>query len=109
MIPKPLVSVIVIFLNAADFLQEAIDSVLAQSYNDWELLLVDDGSNDGSSEIAKTFVSQNSLQIHYLEHEGHRNLGMSATRNLGIRNAKGKYIAFWMLMTIGCQKDSKLT
>lgn len=94
MIPKPLVSVIVIFLNAADFLQEAIDSVLAQSYNDWELLLVDDGSNDDSGEIAKTFASQNPLQIHYLEHEGHQNLGMSAARNLGIRKAKGNYIAF---------------
>ena len=87
MLPKPLVSVIVIFLNAADFLQEAIDSVLAQSYKDWELLLVDDRSNDGSSEIAKTFASRNPLRIHYLEHEAHRNLGMSATRNLGLRHA----------------------
>lgn len=94
MTDTPLVSVIIIFLNAADFLQEAIESVLAQTYEDWELLLVDDGSNDGSSAIAKNFASQSPVRIHYLEHEGHQNLGMSATRNLGIRNANGNYIAF---------------
>lgn len=91
---KPLVSVIVIFLNAADFLQEAIESVLAQTYEQWELLLVDDGSNDGSSEIAVSYASQNPTRIKYLEHDGHQNLDMSATRNLGIRKAKGDYIAF---------------
>ena len=91
---KPLVSVIVIFLNAADFLQEAVESVLAQTYEHWELLLVDDGSNDGSSEIAMSFALENSAQIKYLEHDGHQNLGMSAARNLGIRKAKGDYIAF---------------
>jgi glycosyltransferase involved in cell wall biosynthesis len=94
MVHKPLVSVIVIFLNAADFLQEAIESVLAQTYEDWELLLVDDGSSDGSSEIAMRFVSENSARIKYFEHEDHQNLGMSAARNLGIRKAKGDYIAF---------------
>lgn len=91
---KPLVSVIVIFLNAADFLAEAIQSVAVQTYGQWELLLVDDGSNDASSEIARRFASENPAQIRYLEHEGHQNRGMSAARNLGIREAKGEYIAF---------------
>jgi glycosyltransferase involved in cell wall biosynthesis len=94
MVPKPLVSVIVIFLNASDFLQAAIESVLAQTYEHWELLLVDDGSNDGSTEIAMSYASENSARIKYFEHDGHQNLGMSAARNLGIRKAKGKYIAF---------------
>ena len=49
---KPLVSVIIIFLNPGAFLQEAIDSVLAQSYDRRELLLVDDGSTDGSTDVA---------------------------------------------------------
>ena len=89
-----LVSVIVIFLNASDFLREAIESVLAQTYEHWELLLVDDGSHDGSTEIAKSFAAENSARIKYFEHEGHQNLGMSAARNLGIRRAKGDYIAF---------------
>lgn len=91
---KHLVSVIVIFLNASDFLQEAIESVLAQTYEHWELLLVDDGSNDGSTEIAMSFAAENSARIKYFEHDAHQNLGMSAARNLGIRKAKGDYIAF---------------
>ena len=89
-----LVTIIIIFLNAADFLHESIESALAQTYKHWELLLIDDGSSDGSSEIAIGFASQNPLKIRYLEHKSHKNLGMSASRNLGIRNANGKYIAF---------------
>ena len=88
------VTVIIIFLNAAEFLEEAIQSVLVQSYKNWELLLVDDGSNDGSTEIAIKFAIQYSSQIKYFEHDCHENLGMSASRNLGIRNAKGDYVAF---------------
>jgi glycosyltransferase involved in cell wall biosynthesis len=89
-----LVSVIIIFLDAEPFLKEAVESVLAQTYTDWELLLVDDGSSDGSSEIALSYASNRPSRIFYLEHEGHQNLGMSAARNLGIRHASGKYIAF---------------
>ena len=91
---KHLVSVIVIFFNASDFLQTAIESVLAQTYEHWELLLVDDGSNDGSTEIALRFASENSSRIKYIEHDGHQNLGMSAARNLGIHKAMGDYITF---------------
>jgi glycosyltransferase involved in cell wall biosynthesis len=89
-----LVTVIIIFLNAAEFIQEAIESVLAQSYKKWELLLVDDGSHDESTDLAIKFASQYPSQIKYLEHDGHQNLGMSAARNLGLRNAKGNYVAF---------------
>jgi len=49
---KPRVSVIIIFLNEEKFIQEAIESVFAQTYDNWELLLVDDGSTDASTEIA---------------------------------------------------------
>jgi glycosyltransferase involved in cell wall biosynthesis len=90
----PLVSVIIIFLNEADFLEEAVDSVLAQTYEQWELLLVDDGSSDGSTQIALKYCARNHAKICYLEHPGHKNLGMSASRNLGILHANGKYIAF---------------
>ncbi|MCF6158761.1 MAG: glycosyltransferase family 2 protein [wastewater metagenome] len=93
MTSNPLVSVIMIFLNAEVFIKEAIESVLAQTYNNWELLLVDDGSTDKSSEIALQYVKQYLGKIHYLEHKGHQNCGMSASRNLGIKNARGKYIA----------------
>jgi glycosyltransferase involved in cell wall biosynthesis len=91
---KPLVSAIIIFWNEEKFLQEALESVLAQTYDHWELLLVDDGSTDASTEITLRYAKQYPEKIRYLEHQGHQNRGMSATRNLGIRNAKGEYIAF---------------
>jgi glycosyltransferase involved in cell wall biosynthesis len=91
---KPLVSVVIIFLNAEKFLQEAIESVIAQTYENWELLLVDDGSSDGSTDIARHYSTQRADKVTYLEHPGHANRGMSASRNLGIRRAHGKYIAF---------------
>jgi hypothetical protein len=91
---RPWVSAIIIFLNAAQFIQEAIESVFAQTYDHWELLLVDDGSTDGSTAIALRYAHQYPQRVCYLEHPGHQNLGMSASRNLGISNAKGAYIAF---------------
>jgi glycosyltransferase involved in cell wall biosynthesis len=91
---KPLVSGIIIFLNANKFIQEAIESVFAQTYNNWELFLVDDGSTDGSTQIALRYAEQHPEKVHYLEHRGHQNRGMSASRNLGISHAKGEYIAF---------------
>jgi glycosyltransferase involved in cell wall biosynthesis len=90
----PLVSAITIFLNAKRFLEEAIESVLAQTCDNWELLLVDDGSTDGSTAIARRRAERSAGRIRYLEHEGHRNRGMSASRNLGIRHARGEYLAF---------------
>ena len=90
---RPLVSAIAIFLNEETFLEEAIASVIAQTYDNWELLLVDDGSTDGSSAIAKRYAAQYPDQIRYLEHPNHQNLGMSASRNLGKDHARGKYIS----------------
>jgi glycosyltransferase involved in cell wall biosynthesis len=91
---SPLVSVIMIFFNEERFIEEAIESVLAQTYKNWELLLVDDGSTDGSTDFALRYAERYSDQIRYLEHEGHQNRGMSASRNLGIGEARGQYIAF---------------
>jgi glycosyltransferase involved in cell wall biosynthesis len=90
---KPLVSTVMIFLNEEKFIREAIESVFAQTYENWELLLVDDGSTDGSTEIAMRHAEQWPEKVRYLEHQGHRNRGMSASRNLGIRHAQGNYIA----------------
>ena len=91
---KPVVSVISIFFNEEKFIEDAVKSVFAQTYHEWELLLVDDGSTDKSTEIARRFAEQRPERVRYFEHDGHENRGMSATRNLGIRNAKGDYIAF---------------
>ncbi|MGQ3685781.1 MAG: glycosyltransferase [Candidatus Loosdrechtia sp.] len=90
---KPLVSVITIFLNGEKFLREAIESVLAQTYDNWELLLVDDGSTDSSTAIARQYAERYPAKIRYYEHDNHQNLGKSISRNLGFRNARGDYIA----------------
>lgn len=89
----PTVSVVLIFFNEERFLAEAVESVRAQTFEDWELLLCDDGSEDASTQQARAFA-QADPRIHYLEHDGHENKGMSETRNLGIRNARGSFISF---------------
>lgn len=91
---RPLVSAIIIFLNGERFIREAIESVFAQTYQNWELLLVDDGSTDHSTEMARAYAEQHPWKVTYLDHPGHQNFGMSAARNLGIKAAKGKFIAF---------------
>ncbi len=90
----PRVSVVIIFLNPGGFLREAVDSVCTQTFGDWELLLVDDGSTDGSSQIAQSLAEASGGRLAYLEHPGHANRGMSETRNLGLRHARGEYLAF---------------
>lgn len=89
----PVVSVVLIFYEDERFLPEAIESVLAQSYTDWELILADDGSQDGSTAIARRYADAHPSRIRYTEHPGHANRGASATRNLGIRHARGRYVA----------------
>lgn len=91
---SPLVSCVIIFLNTQEYLEEAIESILTQTYTDWELFLVDDGSTDGSTKIAQRYAQKHPDRIFYLEHEGHQNRGMSASRNLGIKRARGEFIAF---------------
>jgi glycosyltransferase involved in cell wall biosynthesis len=91
---RPLVSVIVPFWNASAFIGEAIDSVLAQTLQSWELLLIDDGSSDGSVEIARGYAERFPGRIRCVQHEIHQNRGVAASRNLGVRHANGRYIAF---------------
>jgi glycosyltransferase involved in cell wall biosynthesis len=88
------VSVIIIFLNTEKYLGEAIESVISQTYEDWEIILVDDGSTDRSAEIAQHYARLRPGQIRYFYHPGHINLGKGASRNLGIQHAKGDYLAF---------------
>lgn len=90
---EPLVSVITIFLDAEQYLEEAVASVRAQSYAAWELLLVNDGSRDRSGEIARRLAAEDPARIRYLHHPDGRNHGMSASRNLGVEAARGEYIA----------------
>ena len=81
------------FLNAERFIEEAIDSVLAQTLQDWELILVDDGSSDTSAAIAHTYATQIPARIRVLQHPGGGNRGIAASRNLGMAASHAPYIA----------------
>lgn len=84
-----LVSVVIPTYNRKATLERAILSVLSQTYTDWELIIVDDGSTDGTEELVEKYISE---RIHYIKSEV--NQGVSKTRNIGIRHAKGEYVAF---------------
>lgn len=90
----PLVSAVIIFLDADEFIAESIESVLAQTYPKIELLLVDDGSTDGSTAIARGYAERFPDRVRLLHHPGRQNRGMSASRNLGANSARGELIAF---------------
>jgi glycosyltransferase involved in cell wall biosynthesis len=90
----PTVTVVVVFYDDQRFLAQAIDSVFRQTFPAWELLLVDDGSTDGSTEIARRVAAANPGRVRYLDHPDHTNRGISATRNRGIADARGRYVAF---------------
>ena len=87
------VSVVLPFLDASRFMRECIDSVIAQTYPHWELVLVDDGSSDDSAAIAQEYVRRFPGRVRYIEHPGHENRGISASRNVGVRQARGEFIA----------------
>ena len=91
---RPRVTIVVIFLNAAAYLAEALDSALGQTFQDFEIILVDDGSSDGSTELAQGYARRHSDKVRYLEHSGHVNRGMSASRNAGAAAGSGDLIAF---------------
>jgi glycosyltransferase involved in cell wall biosynthesis len=87
-----LVSVIIPLYNGSKYIDEATKSVIAQSHEHWELILVDDGSNDDSMLRAKKWEKVDS-RISVLQHTNAKHKGVSASRNLGISKAKGKYVA----------------
>lgn len=86
----PLVSIIVPVYNVEEYLHRCIDSILAQTFTDFELILVDDGSTDNSGEICDMYSQKDSRII--VIHQS--NQGVSAARNQGIISAKGSYITF---------------
>lgn len=85
-----LVSVIVPCYNQGIFLDEALESVYNQIYNDWECIIVNDGSTDGTEVIAQDWVDKDSRFKYFYKN----NSGVSSTRNFGISKASGKYIQF---------------
>lgn len=105
---KPvLVSVIMPFYNVLPYFREAIESVVQQTHTYWELLLADDGSMDGSTDIAREYEKKYPEKIKYLSHPLNRHLGTVASRMLAIRAARGEYVAF--LDSDDCWLPEKLT
>lgn len=86
----PTVSVVLPTHNRPGYLKEAIESVLAQTYQDWELLVIDDGSTDETKETVQRYVQQD-RRIRYIPQSQQ---GVSVARNTGIRSAAGRYLAF---------------
>lgn len=84
----PLVSVIIPVYNMEEYLAEAVDSVLASTYPNIEVLIIDDGSTDHSSEIAQTY-SRKDPRVHFYSQP---NQGVSTARNLGLQKAKGEFV-----------------
>lgn len=92
----PLVSIVIALFNAEAFIEDAIQSVFAQSYENWELLIINDGSTDNSENIIKQFIDE---RIIYIFQE---NQGVSAARNAGLKKMNGNYFCF-------LDADDKLT
>lgn len=88
---KDLITVIVPVYNAIQHLQECINSILGQSYKNIEILLIDDGSTDGSGTVCSEFVNYDN-RVKFFKNSSNR--GVSYSRNVGIQNATGKWIVF---------------
>lgn len=85
---NPTISIIIPVYQVAPYLRDCLDSVLTQSFTDWEMLLVDDGSTDGSEIICDEYGEKDSrIRVFHQD-----NQGLSSTRNVGLLNARGEYI-----------------
>ena len=87
---KPAISVIVPFYNIEQYVSYCLDSILAQTFRDFELICINDGSKDGTRELLDAYAEKDS-RVKVIHQE---NQGLSAARNNGLQLAAGKYIAF---------------
>ncbi len=87
---SPLISIIIPAYCCAEWLEATVDSVVAQSNQDWEIILIDDGSNDSTAEVGRSLAARDSrIRFH-----SRANMGVTATRNEGAEMAKGRFLAF---------------
>ncbi len=84
-----MISVVIPTYNCVKYISEAIESVLAQTYSDNEIIIIDDGSIDNTEQVLQRFVDGKKIRVFF-----QKNNGPSAARNLGIKVSKGEYIAF---------------
>ena len=88
--PQELISIIVPIFNTEKYLHQCLDSILSQSYGNFECLLINDGSTDASASICREYVAKDA-RFRYFEKE---NGGVSSARNLGIERSEGAYVTF---------------
>jgi glycosyltransferase involved in cell wall biosynthesis len=89
MIQSPFVSVVIATYNYGRFLPDALDSVRAQTFSDYEILVVDDGSTDDTETVIARYLADPRIRFLRIDH-----LGQPAAKNTGIRHARGQYVAF---------------
>ena len=92
--PPPLVSVFISSYNHARYLPACLDSILGQTFEDFELVIVDDGSSDESHALLCEYQQRYPRKVRYFWHPGHANRGISISCNLALDKARGKYLAW---------------
>ena len=90
--PEPTISIVLPTYNRAPFLKQAFTSVRSQTFTDWELIVVDDGSTDGTRQLTARLAEDLPQRCHYVFQE---NQGAYGARNTGLNLARGKYVAFF--------------
>ena len=91
MTQAPVVSIVVPVFNGERFLERALHSIVAQTFDAWEIVLVDDGSTDGTAGIARRYADELGDRLHYIRQD---NRGSSDARNRGIEASRGQFVAF---------------
>ena len=87
----PLISIIIPVYNRVDIISETLDSVLSQSYQNWECIIVDDGSTDNSWDFLSEYIKKDS-RFHLYKRPNNRKSGGCGARNFGYLKSKGKYV-----------------
>lgn len=87
------ISIITASYNYENYIKETIESILTQDYDDWEMIVVDDGSKDNSVEVIKQYCAKDK-RIKLFQHENGENKGLSETLQLGLKKAQGEWVAF---------------
>src|SRR5713226_4493070 len=85
----PQISIVIPTYNGSRFIQSALTTVLSQTFSDWELIVVDDGSADGTPDLINEYASEPRITILRLDHQG-----LARARNRGLAVAQGDYVAF---------------
>ena len=100
MVKKPFFSIVLPTYNQSKFLEKCINSILSQSFKNWELLVINNNSTDNTINLIKKFNDKR-IKVFNINNEGI----LARSRNLGIRKSKSEWICFMILMIDGIQKN----